>query len=59
MGAGERVPGGWIRKLGFMEKFMKNGADFDILTTLYTLEFESKQCIDMKVIEEACLIVAW
>ena len=55
---GEPTPGRWIRKIGYIETFMKNAADYGILTTLYTLQFESKQRIGMKTIEKTCYIVA-
>ena len=56
--AGEQRPGGWIRKLGYIEKLMYGATDLNLCTTLYSLQFESKQRIDIKVIEKTCYIVA-
>ena len=56
--AGEQRPGGWIRKLGYVEKVMNNAADFNTLSTNYILDFESRHRITKEIIEETCYIVS-
>jgi len=55
---GETTPGRWVRKLGYGEKFMTGAADFGLMSTVYTLWFESKVNIDVEHVHKTSQILA-
>lgn len=58
MWSGEGSPGCWVRKMGNTERFMTRSADFNLMSTVYGLWFESKIEIDFDVIRRTCYVVA-
>lgn len=55
---GEVVEGGWVRKLGYAERFMTDSQDFGVMSTVYNLWFESKAKVEFNTIKEASYTVA-
>jgi len=55
--SGEPGVGGWVRKMGYGERFMTGSTDFGVMSTVYNLWFESKTPVDLKNIEDAAQIV--
>lgn len=55
---GEGGPGGWVRKMGYAERFMTGSADFGVMSTVYNLWFESSQLITFEMIKRTCYLVA-
>lgn len=55
---GEGGPGGWVRKMGYAERFMTGSADFGVMSTVYNLWFESDKEVTFEMIERTCYLVA-
>lgn len=54
---GEPTPDGWVRKMGYAERFMTGSADFGVMSTVYNLWFESKEVVEFDLIEKTCYLV--